>query len=435
MTQSYIPSGLNETVGFANEATVGTFVTPARWIPHKTATFNLKKITAQSEALQGSRFKQGSRRVLVAKEVTGSVDYELADAQFGLLLQHCLGSSATATGDAIATTVASGSNTGEISTVAAWSAPSAGVLDVAASTAFPASGSFTVATSSTVATCNYTGKGVGTLTGVTYVSGSATGTVSTGGAVTLIPSLYTQVHIPGFMEAQSLSFQKGIPFTSGLAIQPMSYSGVKIVDWSIACAVGGIATLQLTVDAWAENSTGTPALTSPTYLSGASVPNLLNWGSGSLLLGGTVVSGPPVSVTAGAAPVGIVKNFSVKGTNVLATDRFNLGSQVKAEQLTNGFGEITGDIEIEFANLSDFYSAFAADSQVAVQINLTSPVTEGTTYTSGLSILIPSVRFEGESPNASGPGVISVKVPFTALVDNAGDPIIQLTYTSTDSAV
>lgn len=97
MTQSYLPSGLGETSGFAKETTVGTYVAPTRWIPHKTATFNLKKTIAQSEALQGSRFKQADRRTLVAHAVTGSLEYEIADEQFGLLLAHCIGSTATAT--------------------------------------------------------------------------------------------------------------------------------------------------------------------------------------------------------------------------------------------------------------------------------------------------------------------------------------------------
>jgi hypothetical protein len=92
-----------------------------------------------------------------------------------------------------ATTVAAGSNGGEISQVATWSSPSAGVLDVATTTGWPTAGTFTVATSTTTATCTYTGTAGGNqLTGVAYVSGSATGTVSTGGAVTLTSSaIYT----------------------------------------------------------------------------------------------------------------------------------------------------------------------------------------------------------------------------------------------------
>jgi hypothetical protein len=83
--------------------------------------------------------------------------------------------------------VASGSNGGEISAIASWSSPSAGVLDVASTTGWPSSGTVNVAASgSTTAVVTYTGKTSTSLTGCAYVSGSATGTVSTGGAVDLI---------------------------------------------------------------------------------------------------------------------------------------------------------------------------------------------------------------------------------------------------------
>jgi hypothetical protein len=97
-------------------------------------------------------------------------------------------------GTAVSSTVAAGSNGGEISAIATWSSPSAGVLDIASigsgSAAFPSTGgTVTVAASgSTTAIVNYTGTATGQLTGCTYVSGSATGTVATSGAVTLSPS-------------------------------------------------------------------------------------------------------------------------------------------------------------------------------------------------------------------------------------------------------
>ena len=80
------------------------------------------------------------------------------------------------------TTVAAGSNGGEISTVASWAHPSAGVLDVVSTTGFPASGALLIqASGSTVATITYTGtSGGNSFTGCTYQSGSATGTVSVG---------------------------------------------------------------------------------------------------------------------------------------------------------------------------------------------------------------------------------------------------------------
>ena len=86
-----------------------------------------------------------------------------------------------------ASTVAAGSNGGEISQIATWTSPSAGVLDVANGTFFPAlGGTVTVAASgATTAIVTYAGVSGNSLTGCAYVSGSATGTVATGGAVTL----------------------------------------------------------------------------------------------------------------------------------------------------------------------------------------------------------------------------------------------------------
>ena len=85
----------------------------------------------------------------------------------------------------ITTTVASGSNGGEISAVASWSSPSNGVLDVASTTGFASTGTLlVVASGPTVAVVTYTGlSGGNSFTGCAYVSGSASGTVATGGFV------------------------------------------------------------------------------------------------------------------------------------------------------------------------------------------------------------------------------------------------------------
>jgi hypothetical protein len=84
------------------------------------------------------------------------------------------------------TSVASGSNGGEISQIASWSSPSAGVLDVASTSGYPSAGTLNViASGSTTAVVTYTGISGNSFTGCAYVSGSPTGTVSTGGAVSL----------------------------------------------------------------------------------------------------------------------------------------------------------------------------------------------------------------------------------------------------------
>lgn len=81
------------------------------------------------------------------------------------------------------TTVASGSNGGVIGNIGSWSAPSAGVLAVASTTGFDSAGTLFIATSATLAQVQYTGISGNTFTGCTYISGTPTGTIATGGLV------------------------------------------------------------------------------------------------------------------------------------------------------------------------------------------------------------------------------------------------------------
>lgn len=89
-----------------------------------------------------------------------------------------------------AAAVGAGSNGGEISTIASWGGTFGGngvlVLGAAPPPGWPAAGTVNVAASgSTTAVVTYTGISGATLTGCAYVSGSPTGTVATGGAVSL----------------------------------------------------------------------------------------------------------------------------------------------------------------------------------------------------------------------------------------------------------
>jgi hypothetical protein len=118
------------------------------------------------------------------QQVSGQ--YLRAPSQYGSSTQQILGNIAgTFQVPGLLTTVAAGSNGGEISLVASWATPSAGGLSVASTTGYASSGTLYVAASgSTVATVTYTGtSGGNTFTGCAYVSGSATGTVATGSTV------------------------------------------------------------------------------------------------------------------------------------------------------------------------------------------------------------------------------------------------------------
>jgi hypothetical protein len=242
-----------------------------------------------------------------------------------------------------------------------------------------------------------------------------------------------QTHTPGVMEGQALSIQKGIPAIPGGTIQAMSYAGNKITDWTITIARGGLANLQLTLDGWSE-ATAT-SYTAPTYLTGSSAPGVFSFNEGGLLVGGVITLNTITpSSTTGTAPTGVVSSVTIKGSNKLAADRFPLGAQTKKEQVSNGFTELTGEIEIEFATLADYYNQFKADTTVPLLFNLVGPTAIAGAFFPTIQIAVSAAKFEEGPVTETGPDIITAKVPFTAYDDGSGNTY-QLQYISTDTTV
>lgn len=92
-----IGSGLAAQIGFAAESTYGTYVAPTRFLEFNKADLKKVKNTVQGGGLAAGRFAQlGSRRAVTSEAAAGSVEMEVINKGFGLLLAHLLGSSATA---------------------------------------------------------------------------------------------------------------------------------------------------------------------------------------------------------------------------------------------------------------------------------------------------------------------------------------------------
>lgn len=243
--------------------------------------------------------------------------------------------------------------------------------------------------------------------------------------------VYTQTYVTGNPEGMSLSAQKGVPQLPGGTIFALSYNGLKVVTWDLSVATDQIGKLAMTLDGWDE-ATATP-YTAAAYLTGTSAPNVLTFAEGALLEGGTVSTSAGItSVSTNAAPVGLVSSVSIKGDNKYDVTRYPLGSQTKKEQISNAFANYTGTVEIEFATKADFYTAFKADTPLALQFSLTGPVvgTSGTNH-SKITVILPAIYWEGTTPNEPGEGIIKVKVPFTTYDDGKGDPVCQIQYVTT----
>ena len=249
--------------------------------------------------------------------------------------------------------------------------------------------------------------------------------------------VYWAVHTPGDTTGKSLSLQVGRPFTSG-TVQPFSYSGCKVTDWTLSVQSGQQASLSVTIDGAKEDTV--PAYAAPSYVTS----NMLHFAEATLLTGGTIATGSQTvggcTVTGGlnvtgATALGVVKSAQIKGSNAMDTSRFFLGAAgQKAEPLANGFRAITGQIDVEFENLTDVYTAFAADSNTALQLNFLGPqIAAG--FNSAVNILLPCVFWDDGVPTVDGPGVLHAQVNFTALDPGNGNAPIQIITTSLDSTL
>lgn len=243
-----------------------------------------------------------------------------------------------------------------------------------------------------------------------------------------------QTHVPGDTAGLSLAIQKAAPETTGPGtIQSVSYNGCKITDWTLSVARDGLAKWSMNIDAWNEDMSQT--YTAPSFVA----TNALAFFQGALTLGGTLsTSSGSLSVSAASTPTAVVAGLTIKGQNGLDTKRFTLGSTTKKEQFSNAFRKLTGTIDFEFANLTDyyqsgFYSSTALETPLAIVFTLTGNIITGATH-SKLQTIVANAYFDTVPVVIEGPNLIQVKTTWTAL-DDAVNPVMQFQYTSADSVV
>lgn len=245
---------------------------------------------------------------------------------------------------------------------------------------------------------------------------------------------YLQTHVPGIFTGHTFSVQKGVPRTDG-TVEPYTYTGCKVTGWELDMAQSETLQASLTIDAFDElTAATTPAAGSLGTASYPAAESYFSFVNGSILSGGTVTTTSGVTSVAGGAPVAAIRSANVKGSNASDTGRYFLGGgTTKAEQIQNAVSSITGQLVAEFASRS-LYDQYRSDSATAIQLNFLGGLI-ASSYHYSLSIIMPSVFLDdGASPQIPGPGIIMQTIPFTAL-SNDVDPIIQIQYQSTDTAV
>jgi hypothetical protein len=231
---------------------------------------------------------------------------------------------------------------------------------------------------------------------------------------------WVQTYALGNPVGMGMTIQIGRPTTAG-AMDAFTYSGCKISEWEITAATGQIVKLNLTFDGMIEaGGPGSPSYVAPTYVE--TVP--FNFTQGALLIGAD-------------APIGIVKNISIKGAWGLDVDRFNIGSTTKSEQLVNGWLRLNTTCEIEFANTADLYVAYENDTEQQLVLSFATPLVDledSSASGAGVTITMPGTFADAGPPDVPGPAVITQKGAFTSLNPSNGDSPLTIVYQTADAA-
>jgi hypothetical protein len=248
-------------------------------------------------------------------------------------------------------------------------------------------------------------RGLGLLLSQSMGSAPSPTTISTG--------VYSYTFTLADVYGKSFTAQVGVPQYGG-TVTPKTISGAKVASFELAVANAGIATGKFNIDG-ATLTTGI-SLATASY---SSTTNLFNFSQGAITIDGTAVAN--------------IKDFSVMVDNTLKADRFNLGaSGTKAEQLINGFRKITGKINAEFTD-STLFNKVLSDASTAIVLTFTG-ATIASTYKETLTITISAAKFNADTPNVTGPGVIDLGMDFEGY-DNGTDAPLTIVYQTADSSL
>lgn len=208
--------------------------------------------------------------------------------------------------------------------------------------------------------------------------GSATSTLVSAG-------LYQQVFTLGDV-MPSATIQKGIPRADG-TVDAYTFTGCMVESLTIDCPNADNVKVKTSWNA--KDMTTATAYTAPSYATG---PSVFTFAHGAVYSG--ALTAPTATALASATtPVASIRSGSITIKHNLKTDRYNCGGGGRKEKPFVGIREISGSLVAEYADTA-FRDAIVNDTSMT----LVKTFTSGTDV---LQIVIPDVRFDGDTVKAS----------------------------------
>lgn len=229
---------------------------------------------------------------------------------------------------------------------------------------------------------------------------------------------YTHTATLGELWGKSLTLQAARPFNPSGTVQPFTYEGGKITEWTLSNSVEGNLLLELGFDF--EQVKTVTALATAAYPSGM---ENFTWAGGSISIGG---------VDAGFC----VNEISIAGNNSLNVDRRCISNGTdKKEPNVNGRRELTFSIAGDFASLDHRARAAAATAaglHAELKASWTAPTLIGTTTYPKIEVTLSAARFDEWTGSAGGAESISQELTGVGR-DNGTNPPISIAYTTADA--
>jgi len=233
----------------------------------------------------------------------------------------------------------------------------------------------------------------------------ALGTVST---TTLSGSVKQHACTLSDPYALGLTLEVGRPGNDG-TVRAFTYSGCKISSFTLSNSVNELLQGEFNF-VGKDESTG--SITSASY---PSSQELLSFAGATISVAGSSYE---------------CKEASVEVNTGLNAERYILGSQTINAPVAASMTEITGSVTAEFKDLTA-YNRFVNNTTASLTMAWVGTAITGT-YKRGITVTMPVVRFDGNTPNVGGPDIVDVELAYKALYDGTQEPIT-VTVVNTDT--
>lgn len=201
---------------------------------------------------------------------------------------------------------------------------------------------------------------------------------------------YTHTYTgPKNNDATSLTIQIGRPDEGG-TVRAFTYAGMRMTQLQIGAAVGEY--VMATTSWYGQSEETNIALATAVY---------------DAELEPFVFTEATLTVAGSAVPV---KNFELNIDRNLAVDRHRLGTALPRKALINGLASVTGSFTADFVDLTSVYNRYVAGTEGSLVLTFTSLVGAADCV---LTITM-NVRFDGETPNVTGPEILELPMNFVA---------------------